>query len=256
MKRSKLILLVGILLITGCTQKVEETTQKQSEKMTEMMTFVKEGKIEDVKRELANGFPINSKVAVSTLLTGATLQQNVEMVNFLLENNADPNLQNSLGDTALIYAGKKGNMDIIKLLLEHGADSNITNNNGKNSLFGAAGFGHIKVVKLLLDKGANAKAKTKENYTTLMSAELHPKIIALLIKHNPDINAKFYGDTVLIRSTSQGTYETVKILLENNAEINIKDEKGRTALDHANMRRDKKLIELIKKHGGKKGKEL
>ena len=256
MKKSTLNLLLVLVFLMGCSQKSNEDRQGQSKKIKIILSFVKQGKIKDIKKELNNGFDINSKVGLSTLLIVATQKQNIELVKFLLKNNADPNLKNSLGDTALMYAAKKGNLDIIKLLCEKGADVNITNNDGENALFGASGFGHITTVKYLLENGANAKTKTKDNYTILMSAELYPNIIALLIKKTPDINAKFEGDTVLIRSTSQGTYKTVKILLENHAKPNIKDKNGLTALDHAIIKCDKKLIKLLRKHGAKTAKEL
>ena len=60
----------------------------------------------------------------------------IEIIKILLDNNADPNLQNRFGETALMYAIESSNMvssnristiKVIKLLLENGADINLQN---------------------------------------------------------------------------------------------------------------------------------
>jgi len=46
---------------------------------------------------------------------------NVELVNVLLENGADPKAKSGEGKTPLIFAEEKGHNDIVKLLRKHGA---------------------------------------------------------------------------------------------------------------------------------------
>ena len=53
------------------------------------------------------------------------------MARLLLQNQyCDLNIQNKLGDTALIAASYKGHADLVDLLVQHGADVNIANNAG------------------------------------------------------------------------------------------------------------------------------
>ena len=46
-------------------------------------------------------------------------------------------------------------------------------------------------------------------------------------------SSTYNGWTLLMFSSQMGDYNTCKILLNYNADINIKDNKGRTAIDHA-----------------------
>ena len=52
------------------------------------------------------------------------------LVQLLLENGANPNIKNSVGDTALTYAAMN-NYDIVELLLNNGANPLIKNNDGQ-----------------------------------------------------------------------------------------------------------------------------
>merc|ERR1712100_958209 len=56
--------------------------------------------------------------------------KNKTFVKLLLENGADPNLQNSRGDTALHFAMRANNQDVIELLLKFQADPEIRNRMG------------------------------------------------------------------------------------------------------------------------------
>jgi ankyrin repeat protein len=58
-------------------------------------------------------------------------------------------------------------------------------------------------------------------------------------------NAAVYGHT-----------EVVELLIAKNADINAKDEDGRTALDWAVSGGKKEIADLLRKHGGKTGAEL
>jgi ankyrin repeat protein len=48
----------------------------------------------------------------------------------------------------------------------------------------------------------------------------------------------------------------VKLLIENGARINVKNELGATPLDEARMMRKKEVAEFLKEHGAKSGRDL
>jgi ankyrin repeat protein len=51
-----------------------------------------------------------------------------EIVEILISNNADVNAKATYnGETALIYASKKGHIEIVKLLINNNADVNVKN---------------------------------------------------------------------------------------------------------------------------------
>jgi len=77
-------------------------------------------------------------------------------VRVLLENKADPNIQDKYyGRTALIWASERGHAGIVKELLEHEADPNIQNKDGNTSLILASENDHTDIVKVLLQHGAD-----------------------------------------------------------------------------------------------------
>ena len=92
------------------------------------------------------------------------------------------------------------------------------------------------------------------------------EIIELLISNCADINAKtFYGSTPLHGAVLGGNPEAVELLLSKGAEVNAKFRPSlirvRTPLDYArriDIPKDGKreIIDLLRKHGGKKGREL
>ena len=53
-------------------------------------------------------------------------------MELLLEHDADPNIQDNEGLTALMYACKHSSVEAVELLLKYGADPNIKDNKGYN----------------------------------------------------------------------------------------------------------------------------
>ncbi len=116
---------------------------------------------------------------------------------------SDPNLQDLVNRTALMYAAQKGHIDIVKLLLNNKADPNKKDKWEDTALILATIEGYESVVELLLDYGADPDAKNKDK------------------------------ETALICAACKGYYNIAKVLLEKGAKINIKDKNGKTALDYA-----------------------
>ena len=67
------------------------------------------------------------------------------------------------------------------------------------------------------------------------------------------LNAKLspFEDTFLMCAIKEGKTEIVKILLEAGADVNNKDNLGRTALDIAETNENKEIIDLLKSVGTK-----
>jgi len=68
---------------------------------------------------------LQDEKSCSTLLFRAVALGNYEIVEFLLNSNADPDKQNIYGETPLHQAVENGNYKIINVLLEKGANPNI-----------------------------------------------------------------------------------------------------------------------------------
>merc|ERR1712168_402319 len=73
----------------------------------------------------------------------------------------------------------------------------------------------------------------KDGSTALIEASRfgHKDIVKLLINNNANINAKNkYGTTALMSAAHEGYNECVEILLQNNADVNIRSNYGHSAL--------------------------
>tara|TARA_B100000614_G_scaffold245164_1_gene250002 strand:+ start:1540 stop:6267 length:4728 start_codon:yes stop_codon:yes gene_type:complete len=129
---------------------------------------------------------------------------NAEIVDLLLTNNADPNLQDRGGETALHWAAAKGYLEIVKKLLEsENIDINITNIDGRNALHSIFDddeedlfdLEHVEtIMKLLIEKGININETDNSGKTALHLAakQNHGNAVGILLRAGADENIKTY----------------------------------------------------------------
>jgi ankyrin repeat protein len=65
-----------------------------------------------------------------------------------------------------------------------------------------------------------------------------------------------WGGTPLQLAARGGHKEIVELLIENEADLNVKDKGGLTSLDWAIYYHHPETTDLLRKHGGKTGAEL
>ncbi|XP_030771489.1 ankyrin repeat domain-containing protein 54 isoform X2 [Rhinopithecus roxellana] len=95
----------------------------------------------------------------------------VETVQQLLEDGADPCAADDKGRTALHFASCNGNDQIVQLLLDHGADPNQRDGLGNTPLHLAACTNHVPVITTLLRGGARVDALDRAGRTPLHLAK-------------------------------------------------------------------------------------
>ena len=83
---------------------------------------------------LQNGADINYVTDSGSALTGAVVKGNIRVVELLIANNANLDLQEASGLTALHFAVQFRNFTMITLLLKSTANPNIKDNNGLSVL--------------------------------------------------------------------------------------------------------------------------
>lgn len=98
-----------------------------------------------------------------------------DIVAYLLNKGADPNIANNSNVTPLIAAASNGHEEVVKLLVEKGADPNIIDSYGDSSHLAAAQRDHWEIVKLLIAKGANIHQQTKQKENLLHIAAKNDK---------------------------------------------------------------------------------
>ena len=161
--------------------------------------------------------------------------------------------------TALAFAGctpslhkaaREGDADRVRKLLDAGADVNIRNaNKGRlqyTPLHWAAHYGHLEIAELLISRGADLDAEDPAYSTPLYLAaeEGYPKVVEFLISKGAEVNVKSntWGYTPLDRAA----WGPVARRFGKQAETFGADPEQ----DY------KKIVALLRKHGGKTGKEL
>jgi len=109
-----------------------------------------------------------------------------DMINFLLENNANIHIKNNNKYDALLMGIRTvNNTDVVKTIIKKGANINAQDEKGNTPLMLAINFESAYMVELLIEEGANVNLANNEGMTPLEIAStnsfLHPNIVRDLI---------------------------------------------------------------------------
>lgn len=145
----------------------------------------------------------------------------------------------SCGNFPLHYSIEKNCFHITKILLKNGADPNVRNYREFTPLHTAAWLGRFTSFKLLLKYKADINCKTDNKKTVLhLAAEGNRfKITSYILEKTRKnlINAKDDNkQTPLFQAVTEGaSLKLVKKLVENGANVNVKNEDGENLIDMA-----------------------
>ncbi|KAJ3282061.1 hypothetical protein HDU79_010287 [Rhizoclosmatium sp. JEL0117] len=157
-------------------------------------------------------------------------------------------LTNSLGETPLFLAVKKGNKETVTLFLNSKANIESENKDGDTPFTYAAFFGKLEIMDLLLKHVTKVESKNKNGNTPLALAawQGHKEIVKLLLIHHANIEAKNKNeDTPLALAAFKGCTETLELLLDWGANIEAKNKNGNTPLAIAALQGHKEAVELL-----------
>ncbi|XP_012870865.1 PREDICTED: 2-5A-dependent ribonuclease isoform X1 [Dipodomys ordii] len=177
----------------------------------------------------------------------AVREEDVDGLRRLLEGGADANESDEWGWTPLHNAAECGRQDLVELLLRYGAEPARRKRNGATPFIVAGIGGHVHLLRLFLSRGADVNERDSNGFTAFMEAAWHGRVEALrfLFAQGADVNAsretqedrrplRGGGATALMDAAERGHVEVVRILLEEmGADVNARDNMGRSALIHA-----------------------
>lgn len=160
------------------------------------------------------------------ILGNAATRDDHEWTKLCLSRGADPNknLANDEHMSVLAAVAELASLESAKLLVEGGASVK-----GSGAIVMAAQEGKLNMVKFFLDKGAD--------------------IDEIGIAHPQDPRFEEDMGTALHRAVGGGNEDVVHFLIDNGADLNRKDPKGRKPLDLARAKQNAGLIEILKQHG-------
>ncbi|CAL8583793.1 putative ankyrin-repeat protein [Xanthoria parietina] len=146
------------------------------------------------------------------LMIASSLREGETMVDLLLSKDADVNIKNFNGQTALHFCASKNNLDVARKLIARKASARVKDKRGQLPLHRAAAVGSVPMVNLLLDHQSPLNATDVANYTALHHA------------------------------ISEGHGDTALVLLKAGAEVDKVDVDGNLAIDLAPDTKIKKFI--------------
>ena len=96
-------------------------------------------------------------------------------------------------------------------------------------------------------------AKAPDISILIAAAEGNIEAVKQHIATGTDVGAKILGETPLHWVS---TKEVAELLIDNGADVNMKNGVGLTPLDWAVVENKTEIADLLRKHGGKRGREL
>jgi ankyrin repeat protein len=159
--------------------------------------------------------------------------------------------KDNLGRTPLFVAVAHNRLEIAELLLANGADVNARDGDQHTPLIQSLWvYRHDKMMRLLLAKGAEVNLSDKWNMSALNYAAKQGQIedVKILIANDADINL-VTGTTPLMYAIFGDHRELVELLLASGADVDHRVN-GYTPLHYARLTDDAKIEALIRKYGG------
>lgn len=176
-----------------------------------------------------------------TFLMKAAQAGNVEKIRQLLYSNANVNLKDNDGWTALMYAVRYSeSYECVEELLQAGADSTIRNNYGLSAIILSACYNkNSKILKKLFEKYKSSDKEVLRAMIFLLtehniSEEQQLSMLQIFMDESVPLNVLYEGKTPLMYAASFGnSTKLIKMLLDNQASPTLRSTEGKTAFDYA-----------------------
>ena len=187
-------------------------------------------------------------VSVNVRMLAAARAGDQAAVVRALADGASVNARTRIGETALVMALKNEQPALAMDMINAGTDVNLAAVNGVTPLMAAAHAGETDVARLLLAKGADVTAvdRLQKSAMTYAAGQGRSEIVVLLLRAGIDPNAIYAHElTALMWAAGYGKTETMQALLAAGARAELKDDRGKTALDIAREGNFDEAVKLL-----------
>jgi uncharacterized protein len=200
----------------------QPTTVADSVAAVKMFQIIRAGDTEKVEKLLKEGVDANATLDGYSALMAATLSGSADEMKVLIKHGANVNYQNKDSITALWLAVPDDEKTM--LLLNGGAKVNVRSTEGNTVLVKLAGIpGSAPIMQLLIDKGCDPKHSGPNNDIMYNAASSDDTaIVGLLIRNGVSLNdTSFFGDYPINSATNYRCFNTLKMLVDNGANVNV-----------------------------------
>ena len=183
-----------------------------------------------------------------TAINAALAKGELEIAQTLLDNSANVNGVDLIGDSALHRAAEAGHHAVAELLLRYKADVTQEGAERRTPLHVAARAGELNICQLLLKHGADLACKTRNGRTPLHLASIsgHLEIVQCLVRHGTALDDTDDDQkTPLHLACSFGDLQITRFLIEQGANMMAKNKDGDIPLHCASRYGRPKLVEIF-----------
>lgn len=167
MSISFILFLITVLFACNTTSGVKDDPELNEKLVSAAMN----NDIKTVKSLVKKGADVNYYYMENTPLTMAVSMNNYDIVEFLLESGADPDLRISGGETSLMIAVGKGFPILTGLILKYNPGLDLVDDSGYTALMKGAMMNQKECCVFLLEAGADKTIKNEFGFTALSFAE-------------------------------------------------------------------------------------
>lgn len=232
----RLITVIGtIFVLYGCVSvndgnpnKLENEIKEEIDVEEQLIEAAKGKDADTIRRLIEEGVDVNTQDSggrTSTMI--ATYNNDAETAKILIDAGADVNIQDEIENNPFLYAGAEGYIEILKLTIKAGADPSITNRYGGTALIPASEHGYVDVIKELL-----------------INTDID-------INHINDLGWTALLEAIILNNGDEKQQQTVQLLIDHGADVNIPDHKNVTPLQHARKKGFKEIENILLKAGAK-----
>ncbi|KAJ3538230.1 hypothetical protein NM208_g6000 [Fusarium decemcellulare] len=263
------IQIVQLLVDLGAKREVKDRGE-----MTPLHWASAYGHLDAVKFLISDANKDEHEMRKWTALHLAAWNGHADIVRFLvLEVRADIEKQDARGRRPLHLAAEAGHLDVVKCLVAEKAEMAGDEEDNNTPLHMAAEAGHLEVVRHLVKAGADMKIIGGWYGTPLETAAAkgHLDVVRFLVKqtsalndrdggtqlyYSPSTACEDYDDDVgecewtpLHLAAARGMVNGVKLLLGKKADLEAKNDEGRTPLHLAALHGQVEIVQLFIREG-------
>uniref|UniRef100_A0A8C1ZCG0 Palmitoyltransferase n=1 Tax=Cyprinus carpio TaxID=7962 RepID=A0A8C1ZCG0_CYPCA len=234
------------------TQQPRKVSHPEDSSSWDIVKATQFGALERCKELIEAGYDVRQPDKENvTPLHWAAINNRADIVKYYISKGAViDQLGGDLNSTPLHWAIRQGHLSMVIQLMRYGADPSLADGEGYRGLHLAVLFQHMPIAAYLMAKGQEVDSPDINGQTPLMLAAqkiIGPEPTNFLIKCNASVNAvdKVNRNSPLHCAVLAGNVDSVHILLEAGASVDLENANGHTPLDLAHQVHSPLLIHML-----------